>query len=164
LSRAVERLFDDATERLFGGAKAGSAAVTPAMDVAETDTTYQVVLDVPGATRDALKVTIEGRRLSIETVAEAATSQGAANGTADAAKPIAVDAAQPAAEASDASAAAPSRERLIYRERGIARYARTVILPAEVDQAASQAKVENGVLTLTLVKKVPTGARQISIS
>ena len=53
---------------------------------------------------------------------------------------------------------------MLYRERGLPRYARTVCLPAEVDQAASQAKVENGVLTLTLAKKVPTGAMQISVS
>ena len=46
---------------------------------------------------------------------------------------------------------------MLYRERGAAQYARTVSLPAEVDPAASQAKVENGVLTLTLAKKVATG-------
>ena len=54
--------------------------------------------------------------------------------------------------------------RALYRERGTARYARTVSLPAEVDQAASQAKYENGVLTLTLAKKVKTGATQLSIA
>ena len=55
-------------------------------------------------------------------------------------------------------------ERTIYRERGVPHYQRTIVLPAEVDQAQSQAKVENGVLTLTLVKKVPTGALQISVN
>jgi len=44
------------------------------------------------------------------------------------------------------------------------RYARTVSLPAEVDQTASQAKFENGVLTLTLAKKVPAGATQLKIA
>jgi HSP20 family protein len=139
LNRAIERLFDDTTGRFVGGAKPDSAVRTPALDVAENDTTYSVVLDVPGATREQLKVTIEGRRLSVETIA-----------TAD----VAANEAAPAKDG----------ERVLLRERGAARYARSVILPAEVDQAASQAKVENGVLTLTLVKKVPTGARQISIS
>ena len=141
--RAIERLFDDSTDRLFGGAKAGSAARTPALDVAETDTTYVVTLDVPGVTRDQLKVTIEGRRLHVET-------------------PVAETAA-PVAEA-DAKTAETAKERVLYRERGLPRYERTIVLPAEVDQATSQAKVENGVLTLTLAKKVPTGARQISVS
>jgi HSP20 family protein len=133
-SRAIERLFDESTDRLFGGAKAGSAARTPALDVHETDTAYVVTLDVPGATRDQLKVTIEGRRLRVETV--------------------------PA----DNAAATAQGERKIYSERGLPRYQRTIVLPAEVDQAQSQAKIENGVLTLTLVKKVPTGALQISVN
>ena len=64
---------------------------------------------------------------------------------------------QPAGESKDG-------ERVLYRERSATRYARTVSLPAEVDQAASQAKFDNGVLTLTLVKKVPTGAKQINVN
>jgi len=88
---------------------------------------------VPGTTKDQLKVTVEGRRVVVET------------------------AEQEAAQAKDG-------ERVLYRERSVARFARTVVLPAEVDQGASQAKFENGVLTLTLVKKVPTGARQISVN
>ena len=43
-------------------------------------------------------------------------------------------------------------------------FARTVSLPAEVDQHASQAKFENGVLTLVLAKKVATGATQLQIA
>jgi len=61
-------------------------------------------------------------------------------------------------------AEAKEGERLLYRERAAARYARTVSLPAEVDQATSTAKFENGVLFLTLAKKVPTGATRISIN
>ena len=138
--RAIERLFDESTDRLFGGAKAGSPARTPALDVVETDTHYVVSFDVPGVTRDQLKVTVEGRRLHVET-------------------PVAETAAD-----ADPKAAETPAERVLYRERGAARYERTVVLPAEVDQSTSQAKVENGVLTLTLAKKVPTGALQISIS
>ena len=40
----------------------------------------------------------------------------------------------------------------------------TVVLPAEVDQSQSHARFENGVLTLTLAKKVPAGATQLSIA
>ena len=141
--RAIERLFDESTDRLFGGAKPGSAARTPALDVSETDTSYIVSLDVPGVTRDQLKVTVEGRRLHVET-------------------PVAETAA-PAVDG-EAKADATPAERVLYRERGVPRYERTIVLPAEVDQATSQAKVENGVLTLTLAKKVPTGALQISVS
>jgi HSP20 family protein len=137
LSRVVDRLFDESFDRYFGGTASG-AARTPALDVSESDTAYTVVFDVPGVTREQLKVSVEGRRVSIE--------------TADIA----------AAETTEiAKADAP---RALYRERSAARYARTVSLPAEVDQAASQAKFENGVLTLTLAKKVPAGALQLTIN
>jgi len=128
-SRFIERLFDESLER--------GASRTPAVDVSETDAGYSVAFDVPGVTREQLKVSVEGRRVSVETIA---------------AVPTAPD---------QATDAAP---RVLYRERNAARYTRTVNLPAEVDQASSTAKFENGVLTLTLAKKVPTGATQISIN
>ena len=121
--RAFDRLFDDSLDTL-----------TPALDVAESDTAYTLQLDVPGVTRDQLEVTIEGRRVSVAT-------------------------AKPAADAAESK-----DQRVLYRERTAPRYARTVSLPAEVDSAASQARVDNGVLTLTLAKKVPTGARKISVN
>ena len=37
-------------------------------------------------------------------------------------------------------------------------------LPAEVDEAAAEARFENGVLTLTLGKRVKTGATRISVN
>ncbi len=128
-SRFIDRLFDESLER--------SAARTPALDVSETDAGYSVAFEVPGVSREQLKVSVEGRRVSIETVDAAAA---------------------PADQPTDAA------PRVLYRERSTARYARAVSLPAEVDQASSTAKFENGVLTLTLAKKVPTGATQISIS
>jgi len=141
-ARAVDRLFDDSFDRYFGGTANG--ARTPALDVSETDTAYTVAFDVPGVTRAQLKVSVEGRRVSLETV--------------DTPKVDATDA--PASADATPSAAAP---RVLYRERSAARYARSVSLPAEVDQGASQAKFENGVLTLTLAKKVATGATQLSV-
>jgi HSP20 family protein len=147
LNRIVDRLFDDSFDRFFGGAANGSPARTPALDVSETDTAYTVSFDVPGVSREQLKVSIEGRRVSVESV--------------EAAKP---DDAETPAEAAPVDAPKASASRTLYRERSSARYSRTVSLPAEVDQAASQAKFENGVLTLTLAKKVATGATQLSIA
>jgi len=136
-SRFIDRLFDESLERVSPAV----SSRTPALDVSETDAGYTVSFDVPGVTREQLKVSVEGRRVSIETV-DAST-------------------ATPDAGTDQAAVAAP---RVLYRERTAARYARTVSLPAEVDQAASTAKFENGVLTLSLAKKVPTGATQISIN
>jgi HSP20 family protein len=134
---AFDRSLDESLARIFSRAaeasSAGPSAKTPAMDVTENDTAYTVVLDVPGVSKAQLKVSVEGRRVSIETT-DAAPAEG------------------------------QEAQRVLYRERTAARYARTVSLPSEVDQAASQATFENGVLTLSLTKKVPTGATQLSIN
>jgi HSP20 family protein len=125
LSRAIDHLFNDRY--------VSDEPRVPALDVTESDAAYTLALDLPGLTKDQLKVSVQGRRVSIEAGAPFA------------------------AEAKDGV-------RVIYRERGAAQYARTVSLPAEVDQTTSSAKFENGVLTLTLAKRVPTGATQLSIS
>jgi len=140
-SRAsFNRIADASFDRFFNNAVAAASSRSPALDVSETDGAYTVSFDVPGVTREQLKVSIEGRRVSIETV--------------DAAKPVETAADAPKVDA----------PRSLYRERSSARYARGVSLPAEVDQGASQAKFENGVLTLTLAKKVATGATQLAIN
>ena len=143
--RSLERLLEESRERPLGVGRDDSAVRTPPMDVTESDTHYTVVLDMPGVAREQLKVSVEGRRVSAETVPATPTD------------PL-------AAAATTASADATGATRVLYRERSAARYARTVSLPTEVDQAASQAKFDNGVLTLTLAKKVAAGATQISVS
>lgn len=155
VSRVFDRLFDDSLERVFGSSP---AARTPALDVSETDAAYTVAFEVPGVTRDQLKVSVEGRRVTLETVEAPAkvekTSPDAdadADAVANGMAPVANEKPKPAAS------------RVLYRERTSARYARTVSLPTEVDQAASEARFDNGVLTLTLAKRVPTGATQLSI-
>lgn len=55
-------------------------------------------------------------------------------------------------------------ERVVHRERSVASYARSFTLPAEVDQAESSARLDNGVLTLTLPKRGARTASQIAVS
>ena len=144
-STALDRLFDESFDRYVGGVKAGVDTLTPTMDVSESDTVYTIVLDVPGSTREQLKVSVEGRRVTLSTT-------------------VATDLAAKAEGQETPVAEAKPADRVLYRERSAAVYARTVVLPTEVDQAQSQAKFENGVLTLTLAKKAPTGATQLSIA
>ena len=143
-SRVLERFFDD------GFAAAKVDVRTPAIDVIETDAAYRVAFDVPGATRESLKATVEGRRVVLETVApaEEAPKDAAAEQTTAQAEP---------------AKAAPA-ERTLYRKGVAPRYARTVVLPADVDAASAEAKLENGVLTLTLAKKQPAGKVQIRVA
>ena len=134
-ARHFDRLFDDAFGHIFSQPTADAAPVRrPAIDVAESDGAYVVTLDVPGVTREDIKVSIDGRRVSI--VAEARVPQAADTTaqTTETAKPT---------------------ERLVLRERATASFARSFTLQSEIDQSSSQAKLDNGVLTLTLSKRHP---------
>jgi HSP20 family protein len=144
--RGFDRLFDVAFDRLLNQPTDDAAPVRrPAIDVSESDTGYVVTLDVPGVTREDVKVSIDGRRVSI--VAEA---RGAEAPAADAN-------ADPAAEAPK------STDRVILRERAFASFARSFTLQSEIDQSASQAKLDNGVLTLTLTKR-HAAASQLTVN
>jgi len=147
-SRGFDRLFDDAFDHFFSQPTADSAPVRrPAIDVSESDAAYVVTLDVPGVTREDVKVSIDGRRVSIVAEARAAIADEA-----------------PAADAgADATDAPKAADRVILRERAVASFARSFTLQSEIDQAASQAKLDNGVLTLTLTKRQPT-ASQLTVN
>lgn len=125
LSRRVERLFD--LER-----PDAVALRSPALDVSETEHSYILQLDLPGVAKEAVKVRIEGRKVSI-------------------------DAEQPRAEAREG-------EQSLYRERAVTRFSRQINLPKEVTQSNSSAKLDNGVLTLTLAKRQLEGSGELSVS
>lgn len=130
LSRTFGSLFDDAVFHRFLDSVTtfdpATVARTPALDVRETERAYTVTLDLPGIQKHEVKVSIDGRRVDLE--AQATKT---------------VESPQDAAD------------RVVYTERSATRYARSFTLPAELDQAASEATLENGVLTLTLAKKQP---------
>ncbi len=136
-TRQITRLFDDAFDRFFSqaGVAGGDslAARSPALDVAESDRAYTVRLEMPGVAKEDVKVSIEGRQISVQ--AQSQRSEERRDG-----------------------------ERVVYRERSVSSYARTFTLPAEVDQAEAGARLENGVLTLTLPKRGARNAAQITVS
>lgn len=134
-ARQLSRLFDDSFERLFGNAVAPEAVASrsPALDVAETDRDYTVKLEMPGVTKDDIKVSVEGRQVTVQ--AESQRNEEKKEG-----------------------------ERVVYRERSTTSYARTFTLPVEVDQAEAGAKLDHGVLTLTLPKRGARAAARINVS
>ena len=134
-SRQLSRLFDDTFDRFFSTpANVESANLrSPALDVAETERAYTVKLEVPGVAKEDVKVSVEGRQVTVQ-----AHSQRAQEKT--------------------------EGERLVYRERAVSSYARTFTLPAEVDQAEAGAKLEHGILVLTLPKRSARSAAQISVN
>ena len=79
VQRTNERLFDAASAVAGDHSRAGDAAHIPAMDVSENDTAYTVRFDVPGVSREQLKLSIEGRRIvsSIDAASDAGEAAGA---------------------------------------------------------------------------------------
>jgi HSP20 family protein len=55
-------------------------------------------------------------------------------------------------------------DRVVYRERSLASFARNFSVATDVDQAESSAKLENGVLTLSLVKRGTPAATRITVN
>lgn len=125
LSRHIERLFNTDRDAV--------ALRSPALDVSETDAAYTLQLDLPGVAKEAVKIKIEGRRVSID--AEQTRAADKAEG-----------------------------ERVLYRERSVTRFSRTLALPQELNKNDSTARLDNGVLTLTLVKRQPDNAGELSVS
>jgi HSP20 family protein len=54
-------------------------------------------------------------------------------------------------------------ENVVYSERSASKFLRSFTLPTEVDDTAAQAKLEDGILHLSLPKKQGTEARRLNI-
>ena len=102
------------------------------LDVFETGNGYLVKADLPGVSKDAIHVAVEGNQVT-----------------------IAAEVKRDAAPADD--------ERVLRGERYHGNLYRSFALPVELDESASEAKYENGVLALTLVKKPAVAGRKLTI-
>jgi len=116
---------------------ARDSAVAIKVDVTETDHAYGVHAEIPGVNRDDIQVTIEGNQVT-----------------------IAVE-VKKAAKENDGEAK-PS-ERVLRSERRYGAACRSLVLPAELDETASEARYENGVLELKLAKKPALAGRKLTI-
>ena len=137
LARSLDRLFDDnLLDRFFAPARGegqGNGARSPALDVTESEKAYTVKLDLPGIGKDEVKISIDGRRVTVEAQTQKVEEK-------------------------------KEGDRVVYSERSSASYARSFTLPVEVDQAESAAKMEHGVLTLTLAKRGASKTAQLTVS
>jgi HSP20 family protein len=103
------------------------------MDVSETEKEYLVKAEIPGVQKEDIKVAINGNQVSLS------------------------------AEVKDEQPATTGKSGALRAERYYGHIQRSFTLPQDVDDDQAQARYENGVLHLTLPKKVGTGAKQLSI-
>lgn len=134
--------FAHAFDDFFRGFVVRPVSAAPAaprgfkLDVKEEGNQYVVEADLPGLTKDAIKIEIDGAQVSIS--AEYKAVSAAKDGEADAA-------------------------RLVYSERATGAVARSFTLPVEIDAAAAVAKYEDGVLKLALPKKIVETRKLLTI-
>ena len=125
--RLVENMFED----MFAPfAQAG--ALSPRLNISETDQAFQIEAEMPGVKKEDVKVAVEHQRVTIEGQSQHQSEQR-------------------------------EGENLLYAERSASRFLRSFTLPSEVDENGAQARMEHGVLTLTLPKKQGSAATRIAI-
>ena len=104
------------------------------LDVNETDKEYRVSAEVPGAKKDDIRVEIDGNVVTISTQMRKDVQDKRADGG-----------------------------RTLVRETWRGQSSRTISLAQDVDDKAAVAKLEDGVLHLTLPKRAGTASRLIAI-
>ena len=116
---------------------AADSAIAIKVDVTEADNAYVVHAEIPGVNRDDIQVTIEGNQVTIAAEVKKGT------------------------ESKDGEAGHGGR--VLRSERHCGAAYRSLVLPVDLDEAASEAKYENGVLELKLAKKPAVAGRKLTI-
>lgn len=134
--------FAHAFDDFFRGFVVRPVSAAPAaprgfkVDVKEAGNQYLVEADLPGLSKDAIKIEIDGAQVAISAEYKAAASAKEGEGEAP---------------------------RLVYSERETGSVARSFTLPVEIDAAAAVARYEDGVLKLALPKKIVETRKLLTI-
>ncbi|MEA2538393.1 MAG: hypothetical protein QOF11_2627 [Chloroflexota bacterium] len=111
-----------------------SGAMSPAMDIRETDDAFVIEVEMPGVKPEDAEVTLDGRALIVR------------------------------GRYSDEKETNDKNGRYLLRERQSATYLRAITLPTEVDPNQVSCEFENGELKVTVPKAAQTKTRRIPIS
>lgn len=133
---AVQRDFDTMLGRFFGqqAADAGQRLAPYAVDVREDADHFYVEAELPGFRKEDVDVTLENQQLTI------------------------------AAERKEEQEQKGDKGELLLHERRYNRFLRSFTLPPTVDDQTVNAKLQDGVLRITLNKREETKPRKISVS
>jgi HSP20 family protein len=135
----AQRDFDTLLGRLFNGSQAngdGGARLAPyGVDIREDQDHFYVEAELPGFKKDDIDITLENQTLTISAERRQENKQGDAQ-----------------------------KGELLLHERRYSRFLRSFTLPPTVDEQTVNAKLADGVLTITLNKREETKPRKISVS
>ena len=135
----AQREFDTMLNRWFGGREtngnAGGYLAPYAVDVREDGDHIYVEAELPGFKKEEVDITLENQTLTIAAERRSETKQGDGK-----------------------------KGELLLHERRYSRFLRSFTLPPTVDEQTVNAKLTDGVLTITLNKREETKPRKISVS
>jgi HSP20 family protein len=136
----VQRDFDNLLGRLVSGSRAqdGGAQLAPyGVDIREDADHFYVEAELPGFKKEDVDITLENQTLTISAERREEAKQGGESG---------------------------NKGELLLHERRYSRFLRSFTLPPIVDEQTVNAKLTDGVLTVTLNKREETKPRKISVS
>lgn len=125
-----------------------SALAGYGVDIRETPDHYYAEVDLPGFKRDEIDVSLEGGTLTIT-----AEHQEEMTGPA-----------QQSGGGNQKGLQSPHNETYLLRERRNQRFVRSFTLPCDVDDQSVEAKLEDGVLKITLKKHEESKATHVQVS
>jgi HSP20 family protein len=137
----AQREFDGMLNRWLGGREAngGSYLAPYAVDVREDGDHIYVEAELPGFKKEEVDITLENQTLTISAERHSEEKQGDPNR---------------GARGGD----------LLLHERRYTRFLRSFTLPPTVDEQSVNAKLTDGVLTITLNKREETKPRKVTVS
>jgi len=142
----LQREFDVMLNRFFGGvpqATNGRRSAPYAVDIHEDDNHLYFEVELPGFRKEDLDITLDNNTITITAERQSATESGG--------------------EKPEGEAARPRRETLL-NERRYTYFSRSFSLPPTVSSENPDAKLQDGVLHLTLNKREETKPRKISVA
>jgi len=136
---SVQREFDTMLNRWFGGRETsggngGSYLAPYAVDVREDGDHIFVEAELPGFKKEEVDITLENQTLTISAERKSEQKQQGDKGE------------------------------LLLHERRYSRFLRSFTLPPTVDEQSVNAKLTDGVLTITLNKREETKPRKVTVS
>lgn len=135
---SAQREFDSMLGRWFGGRETEGGYLAPyAVDVREDADHIYVEAELPGYKKEDVDITLENNTLTIRAERKSERKEG--NG-------------------------GPDKGQMLLHERRYSRFMRSFTLPNTVDEQSVQAKLNEGLLTVTLNKREETKPRKVTVA
>jgi HSP20 family protein len=136
---SLDRLFDSMMEDCLSPVadKAAGTSIAPRVDVTESDKAYTVEAELPGVLKENVKISVDGKKVVLE--------------------------AEVKRKIEHKDGERKEGETAVFAERTVRKFARSFSFAIEVDDERTIAKLENGILTLTLPKKEALRPKQIQV-